>query len=232
MELKKSDKANLEKQKTTFNLIGLTLVMALVLAAFEWGSEEIAVQKIEFQEDVLIEDDIENTKHEEEKPQEQPAPPALADIMLVVDDNVKLTTDLSLFENEADDRTIVSPMEYVDAGEEEALEEDIPFTAVEEPASFKYNGRDGVDAFRMWIGDNMKYPEVATENGIQGRVIVQFTVNTEGRVVNVKVLRGVDPALDKEAIRVIESSPRWTPGKQRNKPVRILYTLPVIFQLQ
>jgi protein TonB len=231
MELKKSPNADLETKKGLFLEVGLAIVMVIMLVAFEWGTREIDVQKLTFDSDIVQEDEIINTEQEEQKPPEQPPAAVLPDVLVVVEDNIKITTDMSLFDTDVDDKTAIAIMEY-HVGEEETEDEDIPFTAVEEPANFKYKGKDGVDAFRMWINDNLKYPEIATENGIQGRIIMSFTVGTDGRVVNVKVLRGVDPSLDKEAARVIESSPRWTPGKQRNKPVRILYTLPVIFQLQ
>jgi protein TonB len=230
MELKKSPKADLQKKRGLFLQIGLTTVMLIMLVAFEWGTKELTVQEITFESDVVTEEEILNTEQEEQKPPEQAPVPVLSDVMVIVDDNIKLENDMDLFDSDVDEKTDIAIMDFM--VEEEAVEEDIPFTAVEEPASFKYKGKDGVDAFRMWIGDNIQFPEAATENGIQGRVIMQFTVGTDGRVVNVKVLRGVDPALDKEAVRVITSSPKWSPGKQRNKPVRILYTLPVIFQLQ
>ena len=230
MELKKSPKADLESKRGLFLEIGLTVVMLIVLVAFEWGTREIDVQKLSFEGDIVTEEEIINTEQEQQKPPEQ-QPVVLTDVLVIVDDKIQLKTDMDLFDTDVDEKSAFEIMAFNNTSEE-AAEEDIPFTAVEEPAKFKYKGKEGVDAFRMWIGDNMKYPEVATENGIQGRVTMSFTVGTDGRVVNVKVLRGVDPALDKEAIRVIESSPKWTPGKQRNKPVRILYVLPVIFQLQ
>jgi len=229
MELKKSPKADLQKKKGLFLEIGLAAAMTIMLVAFEWGSKEIDVQKLTFEGDIVQEDEIINTEQEEQKPPEVPPVPTISDVLVVVEDNIKLSTDMDLFDSDVDINTAITLMPMA---EEEVGEEDIPFTAVEEPASFRYKGRDGVEAFRMWVGDNIKFPDAATENGIQGRITMQFTVGTDGRVVNVKVLRGVDPVLDKEVIRVIESSPKWTPGKQRNKPVRILYTLPIIFQLQ
>ncbi|MGL4908347.1 MAG: energy transducer TonB [Bacteroidales bacterium] len=228
MELKKHPKVDLQRQKGLFLLIGFATVLMLMLIAFEWGTREIEIQKMTFESDIVQEDEIINTEQEEQKPMEQPPVPVLSDVLVVVDDNIKLADNMSLFDSETDDKAGFAIMDFHNE-EEEVLEDDIPFTAVEEPASFRGGG---VDAFRRWIGENMKYPEVAAENGIQGRVIMQFTVATDGRVVNVKVLRGIDPALDKEAVRVITSSPKWSPGKQRNKPVRILYTLPVIFTLQ
>ena len=87
------------------------------------------------------------------------------------------------------------------------------------------------NAFSVWVNQHLEYPEIAKENGVQGRVTLQFTVETDGRVTNVKVLRGVDSSLDNEAVRVVSSSPKWTPGKQRDRAVRVTYTFPVVFQL-
>ena len=82
------------------------------------------------------------------------------------------------------------------------------------------------------MNSRLEYPEIAKENGVQGRVTLQFTVEKDGSVTNVKVVRGVDPSLDKEAVKVVSSSPKWTPGKQRDRAVRVTYTFPVIFQLR
>lgn len=100
------------------------------------------------------------------------------------------------------------------------------FTIVEEMPQFP-DGDIG-----SYLSKNIRYPVVAQENGIQGRVICQFVVNRDGSIVDVVVVRGVDPSLDKEAVRVIQGMPKWTPGKQRNQPVRVKYTLPVNFKLQ
>ena len=85
--------------------------------------------------------------------------------------------------------------------------------------------------FTAWVSKNIVYPEIAKENGISGRVMLQFTVERDGSVTNVVVLRGIDSSLDREAVRVVQSSPKWTPGKQRDRPVRVRYTFPVIFRL-
>ena len=114
--------------------------------------------------------------------------------------------------------------------EEEVIEEEaIPFQLVEEKPSFQ--GGDA-NAFSKWVNQRLVYPEIAKENGVQGRVTLKFTVEKDGRVTNVRVLRGVDPSLDKEAVRVVSSSPKWTPGKQRGRAVPVTYTVPVIFQLR
>ena len=120
--------------------------------------------------------------------------------------------------------------DYVDGVDNETVEEEtIPFQLVEEKP--KFQGGDA-NEFSKWVNQRLEYPEIAKENGVQGRVLLQFTVNANGSVSGVKVLRGVDPSLDKEAVRVVSMSPRWTPGKQRNRKVKVTYTFPVIFQLK
>ncbi len=151
----------------------------------------------------------------------------MSDVIQIVDDDVSVNDDIITLE---DDKNIgVQVMDYVQAEEEEMVEEDIPLAVVEEKP--KFMGGDE-NEFSKWVAKNMTYPEMAKENGIQGRVICSFVVTAEGKVADVKILRGVDPSLDKEAIRVISMSPRWTPGKQRTKAVRVKYTFPVIFQLR
>ena len=113
---------------------------------------------------------------------------------------------------------------------EESLEEEaIPFEIVETKPSFQGGS---ANEFSRWVNEHLIYPEIARDNGVQGRVLISFTVDPKGRVKNVKVISGVDPSLDKEAVRVVSKSPRWEPGKQRNRPVAVTYNFPVIFQLQ
>ena len=120
--------------------------------------------------------------------------------------------------------------EYIEQVEEEVVEEEaIPFQLVETKPGFM--GGDA-NAFSKWVNERLQYPEIAKENGIQGRVLLQFVVGADGSVSNVKVVRGVDPSLDKEAVRVVQSSPKWSPGKQRDRAVKVTYTFPVIFQLR
>ena len=102
------------------------------------------------------------------------------------------------------------------------------FDVVEQPPSFP----GGQSALLSWLSNNIHYPPVAEENGIQGRVVVSFVVEPDGTVSNVQVVRGVDPSLDKEAVRVTKSMPKWVPGKQNGQAVRVKYNLPVTFKLQ
>ena len=131
---------------------------------------------------------------------------------------------------EVEDIIIDSEDDYEEEVVEEPVKEEaIPFQLVEEKPSFQ--GRDA-NQFSKWVNQRLVYPEIAKENGVQGRVTLQFTVEKDGSVTNVKVLRGVDPSLDKEAVRVVSMSPKWKPGKQRDRAVPVTYTFPVIFQLR
>ena len=112
---------------------------------------------------------------------------------------------------------------------EEEPEEQTIFEVVEQMPEFPNGGMAGLMQF---LSKNIKYPTIAQENGTQGRVTVQFVVNKDGSIVDAKVIRGVDPYLDKEALRVIGTMPKWKPGMQRGKPVRVKYTVPVMFRLQ
>jgi TonB family protein len=154
----------------------------------------------------------------------------VSDFIDIVDDDVQVDDKL-LITTEDDANLGVEIKEYVPQQEveEEVEEEVIPLAIVEEKP--KFMGGDQSD-FTKWVFKNIVYPEIAKENGVQSRVTLQFTVETDGRVSNVVVVRGVDSSLDKEAVRVVQSSPKWTPGKQRNKPVRVRFTFPVIFQLR
>lgn len=102
------------------------------------------------------------------------------------------------------------------------------FDVVEQMPSFP----GGPSALMEWLSNNVKYPVVAQENGVQGRVVVSFVVERDGSITDVKVVRGVDPSLDKEASRVVRAMPRWIPGKQNGSAVRVKYNVPVAFRLQ
>ena len=231
MEVKKSEKANLENKKLLFLEIGLIISLGIVWYAFEWTTKE--KQTVEaLQETTQIvetEEMVPITQETPPPPPSAPSIPVLSDQIDIVDDEIQVDDDLFLnLEDQAD--MGVEIMDYVETVEEEVVEEEaIPFMLVEEKPSFM--GGDA-NAFSKWVNERLVYPEIAKENGVQGRVTLQFTVNTDGTVSNVKVLRGVDPSLDKEAVRVVSMSPRWTPGKQRDRAVKVTYTFPVIFQLR
>ncbi|MDY0200368.1 MAG: energy transducer TonB [Bacteroidales bacterium] len=229
MELKKNPKVNLENWKTIFVEVGLVLALGVILAAFEWTSSDgINTDFAQSQEVVVEEEMMPITQQEEVKPPPPPEPvKQVIEMINIVDDDVDISDDLDLFENEFSEDVSVKIVEF--SYEEKEAEEEEIFVIVEHMPSFQ--GGD-LNKFRDFVNKNLKYPEIAAENGIQGRVILSFVVEANGTLSNVKVLRGVDPAIDKEAIRVVESSPKWSPGQQRGKPVRVSFNMPIIFVLQ
>ena len=229
MEIKKSEKANLENKKLLFLEIGLVISLGIVLFAFEWTSKETNVSTLADNTTVVIEEEIiPITQDTPPPPPAAPKIPVLSDQIDIVDDEIELEDDM--FMNLEDDANLgVEIMDYVEVEEEEVEEEAIPFQLVEEKPSFQ--GGDA-NQFSKWVNSRLEYPEIAKENGVQGRVTLQFTVEKDGSVTKVKVLRGVDPSLDKEAVRVVSMSPKWSPGKQRDRAVPVTYTFPVIFQLR
>ena len=229
MEIKKSEKANLENKKLLFLELGLIISLGIVWFAFEWTSKETNVSTLEDTTQVVLEEEIiPITQETPPPPPSAPKIPVLSDQIDIVDDEIEVNDDL--FMNLEDDANMgVEIMEYVEVEEEVVEEEAIPFQLVEEKPSFQ--GGDA-NTFSKWVNTRLEYPEIAKENGVQGRVTLQFTVEKDGSVTKVKVLRGVDPSLDKEAVRVVSMSPKWKPGKQRDRAVPVTYTFPVIFQLR
>ena len=231
MEIKKSPKANLENKKFMFMEIGLIAALLIVLGAFEWSTTETSVSILEEEVAVVIEEEqVPITQEEQLPPPEVPKEPVMSDVIDIVDDDIKVE-DNFLISTEDDKSLGVEIKDYVVEQQEEEVveEEEIPFAIVEQKPTFQ--GKDP-NHFTKWVFSKIVYPEIAKENGVQGRVTLQFTIETDGSVKNVKVLRGVDSSLDKEAVRVVSSSPKWQPGMQRNKPVKVKYTFPVVFQLR
>ena len=229
MEIKKSEKANLENKKLLFIELGLVVSLGITLLAFEWTSKETKVSTLEDTTEVVLEEEIiPITQDTPPPPPAAPKIPVLSDQIDIVDDEIEIEDDM--FMNLEDDANLgVEIMDYVEVEEEVVEEEAIPFQLVEEKPSFQ--GGDA-NQFSQWVNQRLVYPEIAKENGVQGRVTLQFTVEKDGTVTKVKVLRGVDPSLDKEAVRVVSMSPKWKPGKQRDRAVPVTYTFPVIFQLR
>lgn len=229
MEVKKSEKASLENKRLLFVEIGMVLALGVVLFAFEWSSKEKKTASLVDVNQEIVEDELVPITQETPPPPPEVNQPVLSEILEIVDDEVKV--DDLIIETEDDKNLGIGEIgNYIEEVEEEVVEEEaIPFQLVEQKPQF--NGGDA-NEFSKWVNQRLVYPEIAKENGVQGRVMLQFQVNPDGSVSNVKVLRGVDPSLDKEAVRVVSSSPKWTPGKQRDRAVKVTYTFPVIFQLR
>lgn len=231
MEAKKTPKADLENKRTIFLEIGLSVSLLVVLLAFEWSSSDtgVKIDQSQIQQVKMEEEIVPITNPEEIKAPEPPKVKSVADVIKVVDDNIEVDADMDIFDSDFDEDAKIEIQEFL-GDEEEEEEEQEAFVVVEDMPTF---GKGGIDEFRInHVQKKMKYPEAAAENNIQGRVYINFVVNEKGEVCNVRVVRGVDPLLDKEAVRVVSASPKWKPGKQRGKPVRVQYTIPIIFMLQ
>ena len=230
MEIKKSDKASLENKKLLFTEIGLVAALGIVYGAFNYSTKEAEVAALEDTTEMAdVEEMVAIQQETPPPPPEAPNIPVLSDQIDIVDDDIKVDDMFQTLEDDASTGVEIMDYKEEEVQEEEVEEEAIPFQLVEEKPSF--NGGDA-NEFSKWVNSKLVYPEIAKENGVQGRVTLQFTVEKDGSVTNVKVLRGVDSSLDKEAVRVVQSSPKWKPGKQRDRPVKVTYTFPVIFQLR
>jgi protein TonB len=219
-------------------LVGTIILGSVVITPYVMATVS---ERIHQREEKAVTAEMEqlDQPNQEIAPPPPPPPPAEAQVQVkyvapVIVDSVKVDDKQALatiddVKESTTDEAVVEVVEEVKEEVQEVKEEEV-FLVVEEMPSF--GSGDANTEFRKYVGANMKYPEVAAENGIQGRVFVQFVIEADGRISNVRVLRGVDPSLDKEAIRVIESSPKWNPGKQRGKPVRVSYTFPITFVLQ
>ena len=226
MEEKKSPKANLENKKLIFTQIGLIISLLIAWLAFEhksYDKREIDPSLLR-QTEVVEEEMVEITKQEEQKPQPVEVPKQTTQLEIVQDDVE--TEDLNI-NAEVDQNEVIDEYVPVEVEEEEVVEQEI-FQIVEEMPS--YPGGD--QKLMEYIAKNIKYPQIARESGIQGRVFVGFVVEPDGHVSNVKLLRGIGGGCDEEAMRVIKSMPKWKPGKQRGKAVRVSYQIPVMFKLQ
>jgi len=227
MELKKSDKANLEKNRGMFLEIGLLFALSVALLAFEWkvSPKEEAINEDTLKE--VIDEDFVPITRPDEPPPPPPEPPKVTDILDIVADDVHVDTNIDI-NIEADQSTEIMPIVFEATGIEEE-DEEVLFAIVEDKPTFM--GKDAETAFREWVFSKVVYPPVAQENGISGRVFVEFAISKTGEVEDVKLLRGVDPLLDNETMRVIRMSPKWSPGMQRGKPVKVKYQFQMVFRL-
>lgn len=230
MEVKKTPKADLENKKSTWLLVGYVIVLAFMFVAFEWTKRDVKIDMSQAVTDLVFEEEIEipiTEQPEMATPPPPPEAPAIAETLTIVEDDADVEETVIASSEETGQAVEIKyvPVEV----EEEEPEEQTIFEVVEQMPEFPNGGMAGLMQF---LSKNIKYPTIAQENGTQGRVTVQFVVNKDGSIVDAKVLRGVDPYLDKEALRVIGTMPKWKPGMQRGKPVRVKYTVPVMFRLQ
>lgn len=224
MEIKKSPKADLQNKRALLLEIGLVLSLAFILFAFNWSQREKGVELLNLDVALVEEEIIEITRQDEKPP--EPVKQTIAvvsDIINVVKDDSKIQTEFDFADFGEDDIVIQA------AVVEEVAEEDAPFMVVEDMP--KFQGGD-LNTFRNWVLGKLRYPVIAQENGIQGKVILTFVIEKDGTLTNIEALMSPDASLTEEAVRVLKSSPKWTAGKQRGVAVRVKYTLPVDFKLQ
>ena len=229
MEIKKSPKADLENKKMLFLEIGLVIALAVCGAALAFNTKpepepytppKQDVREQEFEMDRTVQE------QEQQQPEQQKAKTqVLADVLTIVSNDTKIETPDLLF---SDDASAFEDFEFeVEEVVENIVEEEIFVTAEEMPT---FQGGD-LSKFRNWVQSNVKYPQIALENGIQGNVVIKFVVEKDGKLSNIQVLQSPDKTLSDAAVQVLQKSPKWKPGKQRNKPVRVTYTLPVSFKI-
>ena len=228
MEVKKAPVADLVGKKTTWLLVGYILVLAIMFVAFEWTrrdkidtSEIVAEVSLNFEEEIIP-----------ITMQEKPVAPVpveaktISETIEIVEDDAEIEETIIASDEDMGEVVEIQNIENV-VVEEPEKEEEI-FQVVEAMPEFP----GGTAELMKWLQKNIKYPSISQENGVQGRVIVQFVVNRDGSIVDPVVLRSVDPYLDKEALRVVSAMPKWKPGEQRGKTVRVKFTLPIQFRLQ
>ena len=227
MEIKKSERADLEKGKSTSLLIGFVMALAVMFVALEWTQREVEDNSELFMaRDVSLNEEMVPITLPEKKT--VPPPPAAvtkAEIIEIVEDDADIEEDIMA--STEDQAEWVDLNEYDVVEVEPEPEEEAPFMVVEDMPEFP----GGTAALLEYLRKNIKYPAICRENNIQGRVIVSFVVTKDGAIVDPEVVKSVNPSLDKEAVRVISTMPNWKPGMQRGKAVRVKYTVPVNFRL-
>ncbi|WP_340075300.1 energy transducer TonB [Leptobacterium sp. I13] len=236
MELKKNPKADLTKNSSLYFVIGLALVLGTTWAALEWKTYE---KNSAFDYALNVDDELEEEIPitEQLKTPPPPPPPAAPEVIEVVEDEeeVEETVIESTETNQEEEIVEVEEVEVI----EEDLDIDVPFAVIEDVPIFP--GCEGQpkskqrDCFQQKMQDhirkNFRYPEIAQEMGIQGRVSVLFTIDKDGSITNIR-MRGPDKNLEKEAMRIIQKLPKMTPGKQRGRAVRVPFSIPINFKLQ
>lgn len=227
MEIKKSPKADLESKKSTFILIGLVVSLFVVWRVFEYKSyDKQSLDELQRTVEVIEEEMVEITKQEQPKPQ-PPAPKPQVTQIEIVDNEEEIEDEIEIDAEVSQDEVIEEYFAPAEIEEEEIVEAEI-FKVVEVMPEFP----GGAAKMMEYIQKNMKYPMMARESDIQGRVFVNFVVEPDGSISNVAVLRGIGGGCDEEAVRVVQSMPKWNPGKQRGTAVRCAFTVPIIFKLQ
>ena len=223
MELKKNPRADLRRYAGLFYEAGLVVALCATLTAFNYTNHEKNRMVFSNLEEVDFDDVLIPITHPTTVTP-PPAPPKPAEVITIIDSESELEETIEIDDVEATQETVIATIDRTD--EEEDAEPEIFFKAEVDPT---FPG--GTAALYQFISETVKYPREAQENGIVGKVYVRFVINKNGEVENAYIFRGIDPSLDREAIRVVEALPKWTPGTQRGRPVKVWFTMPINFQL-
>lgn len=223
MEEKKTPKADLNKKTGLYLSIGLVISLALVTLAFEWKSyDDTGLVDLG-----QVESDFEDVM--EIPPTEQPPPPPPKIVqpeIIEVPDEEEIEEDIEIdLDVEITEDTQIEEMVFEEAPEEEATDE--IFMVVEDQPE----PQGGMQAFYEYVGKNLKYPSQARRMGVEGKVFVQFVVNTDGSLTDVQAIKGIGAGCDEAAVEVVKNAPKWKPGKQRGRAVRVRMVLPITFKL-
>ncbi|MDF9799823.1 protein TonB [Catalinimonas alkaloidigena] len=223
MENKKNRTFNLESKRGLHFSIGLVVSLAIITLAFEWKSYDRGpIVNFGSQETVFDEvKDMPVTVHQPPKP-----PAVLPEIKAIPDDEEPEVDMDFMLDIDIDQSTAIA--EYVPEDIPDEKPDDTPFIFVEEEPT----PAGGMQSFYQYLSKNLNYPKKAIRNGTEGKVYVQFVVNTDGSLTNLKVLKGISPECDQEALRVLANAPKWKPGKQRGRAVRVQMSMPIVFSLQ
>jgi len=221
MELKKNPEADLEKQKGSLILLGLVAATATIMVVMETTKFDRSISQLGDVDLDMMEEEI--IPPSATPPPPPPPPPAPTTVFEIVEDEEEIEEEIELDDMEIDEDTEVEFIEEVEEVEEEQI-----FTIVEQMPTFP----GGEAELFKYLGKSIKYPQMAQDAGIQGVVFVTFLVDKDGGVKNVKVLRGIGGGCDQEAIRVVKKMPKWKPGRQRGKSVKVQYNLPIKFTLK
>ena len=237
MESKKTSKADLNEKRGTFFVLGIILALSLLFVSLEYTSKEFD----SFLDDEYLDDlaqDFELLPSMDEEEEIETASPQ--ERTTVLTENIKVTEEIP---SEIDNTSIPTPLieqEVTDdmTNEKEADEQTPPNVAeqAEEPIQFRIVEQypefpGGMTEYMKWLTRNLRYPDIARSQKIQGKVVVQFIVNQDGTIADAKVVKSVNPHLDREAMRVIRMMPSWKPGIQDNKPCRTMVAVPIVFKL-
>ena len=228
MEAKKTPKADLEKRRGLYLEIGLVVILALALVAFNIKSYDKEVKEVNTRvAQSEIDAEVLNTPPEELPPPPPPEQEIVATDLKVVENDEQPINEVGLINADDNANKAQETFVKVEVKEEEEVVEEEVFLVVEDDPEFP----GGLSALSQYLASNIKYPQLAKENNITGKVFVSFVVEKDGSVGQVKILRDIGGGCGAEAVRVVKAMPKWTPGKQRGKPVRTQFNLPVDFSL-